>query len=192
MEFRVLGPLEVRADDGPLPLGGAKQRALLALLLLNANRVVARERLIDELWGERSAGDGGARRCRCTSRGCASCCRRGRCVTRPPGYLLEVEPEAVDLLRFERLVAEARRADPERASQPAARGARAVARPAAGRVRRGAVRAGRGGAARGSAAGGAGGADRGRPGARPPRRARRRAGGADRASTRTASGCAGS
>ena len=52
MEFRLLGPLEVRAGDGPLPLGGAKQRALLALLLLNANRVVSRERLIDELWGE--------------------------------------------------------------------------------------------------------------------------------------------
>ena len=52
MEYRVLGPLEVRGDDGPLPLGGAKQRALLALLLLNANRVVSRERLIDELWGE--------------------------------------------------------------------------------------------------------------------------------------------
>ena len=52
MEYRVLGPLEVRGDDGPLPLGGAKQRALLALLLLNANRVVSRERLIDELWGD--------------------------------------------------------------------------------------------------------------------------------------------
>ena len=52
MEFRLLGPLEVRAGDGPLPLGGEKQRALLALLLLNANRVVSRERLIDGLWGD--------------------------------------------------------------------------------------------------------------------------------------------
>jgi DNA-binding SARP family transcriptional activator len=66
MDYRVLGPLEVRKDDGPLPLGGAKQRALLALLLLNANRVVARERLIDLLWDEdppassRRAGTAGA------------------------------------------------------------------------------------------------------------------------------------
>jgi len=42
MEFRVLGPLEVRAGDRPLPLGGERQRAVLALLLLSANRVVAR------------------------------------------------------------------------------------------------------------------------------------------------------
>src|SRR5262249_10310849 len=53
VEYRLLGPLEARRGDGPLPLGGVKQRALLALLLLNANRVVARDRLVDELWGER-------------------------------------------------------------------------------------------------------------------------------------------
>src|SRR6266508_1465814 len=51
MEFRVLGPLEVIDDGEPLPLGGAKQRALLAVLLLHANTVVSRNRLIDELWG---------------------------------------------------------------------------------------------------------------------------------------------
>ena len=62
MEYRVLGPLEALGSEGPLPLGGAKQRALLALLLLNANHVVSRERLIDELWGERAAGDRGHER----------------------------------------------------------------------------------------------------------------------------------
>src|SRR5947199_3335228 len=52
-EFRLLGPLEVLADDGsPLPLGGQKQRAVLALLLLRANRVVATDFLVDTLWGE--------------------------------------------------------------------------------------------------------------------------------------------
>src|SRR6266496_3141383 len=51
MEFRVLGPLEVIDDGEPVPLGGAKQRALLAVLLLHANTVVPRNRLIDELWG---------------------------------------------------------------------------------------------------------------------------------------------
>ena len=40
MEFRVLGPLEVVGDEGPISLGGGKQRALLALLLLHANEVV--------------------------------------------------------------------------------------------------------------------------------------------------------
>jgi len=53
MEFRLLGPLEVRRDDGALPVGGPKQRALLVLLLLHANETLSRERLIDELWGER-------------------------------------------------------------------------------------------------------------------------------------------
>ena len=50
MEYRVLGPLEIREGNRSLPLASPKQRALLALLLLNANRVVSRERLIDSLW----------------------------------------------------------------------------------------------------------------------------------------------
>ncbi len=53
MEFRLLGPVEVCGDNGPLPVRGAKQRALLTLLLLHANEVLSRDRLIDELWGER-------------------------------------------------------------------------------------------------------------------------------------------
>ena len=52
MEYRVLGPLEVHNGEDALPLAGPKQRALLALLLVNANRVLSRDRLIDELWGE--------------------------------------------------------------------------------------------------------------------------------------------
>src|SRR5712692_8541204 len=52
MEFRILGPLEVADGDTVLPLTGAKQRALLAILLLNANQVVSSDRLIDGLWGE--------------------------------------------------------------------------------------------------------------------------------------------
>ena len=49
-EFRILGPLEVLADGRPLELGGHKQRAMLAVLALNANRPVSRDRLIDALW----------------------------------------------------------------------------------------------------------------------------------------------
>ena len=52
LDFRVLGPLQVAANGTSLPLGGAKQRAVLALLLLHANEVVSLDRLIDELWGE--------------------------------------------------------------------------------------------------------------------------------------------
>ena len=51
MEYRILGPLEAFGGDGPLSLGGTKQRALLALLLLHANRVVSRRTLIEGLWG---------------------------------------------------------------------------------------------------------------------------------------------
>ena len=52
MEFRILGPLEVVGDGGPLALGTIKERVVLAVLLLHANEVVSRDRLIDELWGE--------------------------------------------------------------------------------------------------------------------------------------------
>ena len=55
LEFRILGPLSVRVDGNPVPVGGPKQRALLALLLLSANRVVSRERLIEELFVGQSA-----------------------------------------------------------------------------------------------------------------------------------------
>jgi DNA-binding SARP family transcriptional activator len=50
LEFRLLGPLEARLDDQPISLGGARQRALVALLLLRANEVVSRDRLIEDLW----------------------------------------------------------------------------------------------------------------------------------------------
>jgi DNA-binding NarL/FixJ family response regulator/DNA-binding SARP family transcriptional activator len=52
VEFRILGPLEVFDDSGPVELGRLKERLVLAVLLLHANEVVSRERLIDELWGE--------------------------------------------------------------------------------------------------------------------------------------------
>jgi len=54
IEFRILGPLSVLIDGRPVPAGGPKQRALLALLLLSANRVVSRDRLVAELFPEQS------------------------------------------------------------------------------------------------------------------------------------------
>jgi len=115
MEYRVLGPLEVRDGEESLPLAGAKQRALLALLLLNANRVVSRDRLIDELWGDEPPETAVTSVQVYVSR-LRKLLPDGTLLTCPPGYVLEVEPEDVDLLRFERLFADARRADPERAS----------------------------------------------------------------------------
>jgi YVTN family beta-propeller protein len=120
VDFRILGPLEVEDDGRTLPLGGSKQRALLALLLLHANEVVARDRLIDELWG-----DGAPETASTAVQGYVSALRKTlgaeRIVTRAPGYLLRVDPEAVDLGRFERLVGEGRAAlaagDPAKASQ---------------------------------------------------------------------------
>ena len=50
--FSLLGPLAVSVDGEPTPLGGQKRRALLAALLLEPNRIVSRDRLIDALWGE--------------------------------------------------------------------------------------------------------------------------------------------
>src|ERR671930_214059 len=52
LDFRILGPFEVSANGEPLPVRGAKQRALLAILLLRANETVASETLIDRLWGD--------------------------------------------------------------------------------------------------------------------------------------------
>jgi DNA-binding SARP family transcriptional activator len=115
VEFGVLGTLEVRAGDGPLPLGAPKQRAVLALLLLHANRVVSRERLIDELWGENPPETAVTAVQVYVSR-LRKLLPEGKLVTRSPGYLLEVEPESLDVQRFERLIAEAREADPARAS----------------------------------------------------------------------------
>ena len=123
MEFGILGPLEAVHAGQALALGSAQQRAVLAILLARAPEPVARDWLIDELWGERppataehavqvyvsgirkalrSAGDEAAVR------------------SSGSGYVLDVDPERVDARRFERRVSEARgalAADPARAGR---------------------------------------------------------------------------
>ena len=109
IEFRVLGPFEVVSGGESLALGGPKQRALLAALVIEANRVVSVDRLVEELWGDEAP-----------SRAMASLQayvsrlrrllqpagpRRSRAdvlVTQAPGYVLRVEPASVDAVRFER------------------------------------------------------------------------------------------
>ena len=116
MEFAVLGPLEVTTDDGPIPVGRGKQRALLALLIVNAGRVVPTERLIDELWGDRPPATAGT-----ALQVYVSKLRKtlGAAVitTRDPGYVLGAPPDAVDLHRFEALVVQARGQEPARAAE---------------------------------------------------------------------------
>jgi DNA-binding SARP family transcriptional activator len=105
--FRILGPLEVVADDGtPIPLGGAKQRAVLAVLLLRAGEVVSTDFLIEAVWG------GDAPRTAPTSlQNSISALRKllgpDLLVTRAPGYALATNGDSIDLHHFERLVREA-------------------------------------------------------------------------------------
>jgi DNA-binding SARP family transcriptional activator len=120
VEFRILGPLEVVRDDGPLPLGGQKQRAVLALLLLNAGRVVSTDTLIDALWGETPP-----RTAPTSLQNFVGALRKAlgaeTLKTRPPGYVLDVDPGAIDLARFERLRSDALRRPPEQRAADLAR-----------------------------------------------------------------------
>ena len=103
MEFRILGPLEVVDGGQSLRLGGARQRALLALLLTQPNEVVSTDRLIDELWGAQPP-----KAALNTVQYYISQLRKllgvGRIETCPPGYRIRVKPDELDLQRFERLV----------------------------------------------------------------------------------------
>jgi DNA-binding SARP family transcriptional activator/streptogramin lyase len=110
MEFRILGPLEIVDDGRDVPLSGAKQRALLALLLLHANRVVSRDRLIDELW-DTSPPETARTALQVHVSQLRKALGRERIVTQSPGYLVRVEPDELDLERFEHLLRGVERAD---------------------------------------------------------------------------------
>jgi DNA-binding SARP family transcriptional activator len=120
LQFRILGPLEVGEPDAPVSLGGAKQRAVLAILLLHRGGVVSSERLIDELWGERPPATATK-----TLHGYVFHLRRalgdGLLRTRTAGYELELAPGQLDAEEFERLACAGRDAladgDPAGAAQ---------------------------------------------------------------------------
>ena len=109
MSFGVLGPLLVELDGNPVRVGGVKPRLVLAMLLVNAGRIVSVDRLIDALW-DNEPPEGAVN----TLQAHVSHLRRVLAdgdvalVTRPPGYQLRVGPDQVDLLRFEDLVNQAR------------------------------------------------------------------------------------
>jgi DNA-binding SARP family transcriptional activator len=111
IEFRILGPLEAVENGRPIALGGSKQRTLLALLLLHANEPVSRDRLIDELW-DGAPPDTAATALQVHVSQLRKSLGRETIVTRPPGYLVEVEPEQLDSERFASLVEEARKQPP--------------------------------------------------------------------------------
>jgi DNA-binding SARP family transcriptional activator len=120
MDFRILGPLDVRGSDGrEVVLGGSKERALLATLLLHANRVVATDRLVDQLWG-----DDPPRLARKSLQVRMSSLRKTLgdvLVTRAPGYVVRVRAGELDLHRFEQLAADARAALDQDRPETAAR-----------------------------------------------------------------------
>jgi predicted ATPase/DNA-binding SARP family transcriptional activator len=101
-EFALLGPLTATLDGTPIEVGGQKRRALLAALLLQANRVVSRDHLIDALWGEEPPDTA-----RNTLQVYVSQLRKllpdGTLETAPHGYRLAVEPESIDVFEFVRL-----------------------------------------------------------------------------------------
>ena len=113
MEFRILGPLEVLDGDREVPLPGPKQRGLLALLLLHANEVVSSDRLIDELWpGEASAAAAAALQASVSRLRKALGGGSELVATVPPGYVVRIGSDQLDLHRFQALVARAAGADP--------------------------------------------------------------------------------
>ena len=107
LEFRILGPLEVAGADGPVRLGGPKQRATLAILLLSANRVVSLDRLADELYAGRPPVTAATQVHRHISELRRALGDEARLETRAPGYVLHLAGEQLDLRRFERLTREA-------------------------------------------------------------------------------------
>ena len=119
VEFRILGPLELVEDGRPVEVAGSRQRTVLALLLVQANEVVSTDRLIDGLWGERPPATAPK-----VLQNAVSQLRRSLgddlIVTRGRGYLLRVEPDAIDAHRFEALLDRGRQTlasgDPEGAA----------------------------------------------------------------------------
>jgi len=108
-EYRLLGSLEVVHRGATVSTGPRKKRALLARLLLEANRTVSVEAIVDALWGDQVPSTA-VKMVHIYVSQLRKELPTGALQTRPPGYLLEVAPEALDLLRFARLRREAQAA----------------------------------------------------------------------------------
>jgi DNA-binding SARP family transcriptional activator/ABC-type branched-subunit amino acid transport system substrate-binding protein/streptogramin lyase len=115
-EFRILGPLEVLDGGRPVDLGGPKQRALLAALLVRANEVVSQDTLIDDLWGESPPATAPktlqayVSRLRKALAGANEAAPSARLETQGHGYVLRIAPDALDAEVFQRRLDEGRQA----------------------------------------------------------------------------------
>jgi DNA-binding SARP family transcriptional activator len=105
MEFRILGPLEVLENGTAIDIGSAKQRTLLAVLLLNANHVVSSDELLEALWDEQPPGTA-LKALQVYVSQLRKTLGKERILTRVPGYELRVEPGELDLERFQTLVSD--------------------------------------------------------------------------------------
>src|SRR5579871_2475556 len=110
LQFRILGPLAAYWDDDELELGGERQRALLAVLLVHSGQIVSSERLIDQLFrGSRPQSASNSLRVAVSRLRRALRDDDGATVgTRPGGYMLTLDPERLDSAVFERLLGEGR------------------------------------------------------------------------------------
>src|SRR3954452_19012947 len=170
MQIRLLGLGGAPRDGHPRPVGGAKPRALLAMLALHANTPVSADRLIEGLWGERAPATAPKALQVLVSQLRKQLARSdAEIITRGRGYELRVDPEAVDALRFERLLTSGDNGSHVREALALWRAPPGGARPAAGRSRRRAVCRAGDPAARGPLARGARNVDRRRTGRWTPR-----------------------
>ncbi|MEU6413202.1 BTAD domain-containing putative transcriptional regulator [Microbispora sp. NPDC046933] len=110
LRFSILGPVQVRRDDRKIPLGSPKQRVLLTVLLLEANRTVSLERLVDAVWDEDPPRSAVANLRTYANRLRDVLGAPERLVARPPGYLLSVGPGEFDLTDFAEAVRRGREA----------------------------------------------------------------------------------
>jgi DNA-binding SARP family transcriptional activator len=108
LEYRILGPLEVSDETGPVALGGPRQRGLLAILVLEAGSVVPKDRLIDLLWGEEAPKTATASLQNSIAR-LRKALGSDVLTTRSPGYVLSVAAEQLDARRFEQALRDSRR-----------------------------------------------------------------------------------
>jgi DNA-binding SARP family transcriptional activator len=110
IELRILGPLEAWNGDHPIPLGGRKQRALLALLALEPDRVVPLDRIVEALWADMPPG-GATHTVQVYVSNLRRALRDGAAFEyRDPGYRIQVDAHRVDLFVFERLADDGRAA----------------------------------------------------------------------------------
>jgi DNA-binding SARP family transcriptional activator/DNA-binding beta-propeller fold protein YncE len=110
VEFRILGPLEIVTDEGPVTLHRGKEQALLAYLLLHPNQLLPSERLIDELWNEHPPPTAPKILQNAVSQ-LRKALGEGRIETRPPGYVFRLADGELDVQRFEQLARDGRNRD---------------------------------------------------------------------------------